>query len=96
MKQVTENITLGDDEKEFELCISCLEPNKPGAHFCPKCGTPLSSWSSTAPFESIFAQGDFMRKVMWGERWNWHVKVLFLLFIMASTFGGLVGLILSR
>ena len=32
-------------------------PNYPEAHFCAKCGAPLSSYASTCPFESLFAEG---------------------------------------
>jgi len=37
-------------------------PNDPSAHFCKKCGAPLSSYASTAPFEHIFAEGHAYRQ----------------------------------
>jgi hypothetical protein len=43
------------DEKQ--LCVGCLFPNEPLAHFCVKCGAPLSSYAATAPLESRFAEG---------------------------------------
>jgi hypothetical protein len=47
------------DEKQ--LCVSCMAPNEPAAHFCSGCGAPLSSYASTAPFESVFAEGSVYR-----------------------------------
>ena len=48
------------DEKQ--LCVSCLASNDPAAHFCIKCGAPLSSYASTGPFESLFAEGSVYRQ----------------------------------
>ena len=47
--------------KDAQICVSCLVPNEPSAHFCAKCGAPLSSYASTAPFESSFAAGSIYR-----------------------------------
>jgi hypothetical protein len=46
---------------EKQLCVSCMAPNEPSAHFCAKCGAPLTSYASTGPFESIFAEGSAYR-----------------------------------
>jgi hypothetical protein len=43
--------------EECELCLSCLNPNSPGTHFCSDCGAPLSSYAATGPFELLFADG---------------------------------------
>ena len=48
------------DEKQ--LCVSCVFPNDPEAHFCAKCGAPLSSYAATGPFERIFAEGHVYRQ----------------------------------
>ena len=48
------------DEKQ--LCVSCVFPNDPEAHFCAKCGAPLSSYAATGPFERIFAEGHAYRQ----------------------------------
>ena len=45
-----------------QLCVSCMAPNEPDAHFCAKCGAPLSSYASTGPFESLFAEGAVYRE----------------------------------
>jgi hypothetical protein len=47
--------------KETQICVSCMGPNGPSAHFCAKCGAPLDSYASTAPFESSFAAGSVYR-----------------------------------
>ena len=49
------------------LCISCLAPNEPEAHFCKKCGAPLDSYSATAPFERTLAQGYAFRAAVTGK-----------------------------
>jgi len=43
--------------EEKQLCISCLAPNEPLAHFCAKCGAPLSSYASTGFLESAYSEG---------------------------------------
>jgi hypothetical protein len=50
------------DAGEKQLCVSCMAPNEPSAHFCAKCGAPLSSYASTGPFESVFAEGAVYRQ----------------------------------
>jgi hypothetical protein len=52
------------DAEEMQLCISCTAPNNPSAHFCAKCGAPLTSYASTGPFESIFAEGSVYRSAV--------------------------------
>jgi hypothetical protein len=52
----------GAGESEEELCVSCMFPNVPEAHFCAKCGAPLSSYASTGPFEHLFAEGHVYRQ----------------------------------
>lgn len=44
------------------MCTSCAVPNQPAAHFCAKCGAPLSSYAATGPFESLFAEGHVYRE----------------------------------
>jgi hypothetical protein len=48
--------------EEKQLCVSCVFPNDPEAHFCGKCGAPLSSYAATGPFERIFAEGHLYRQ----------------------------------
>ena len=48
--------------KEKQLCLGCMAPNKPSAHFCIKCGAPLTSYAATGPFESLFAEGHVYRQ----------------------------------
>lgn len=47
--------------EEEQLCTSCTTPNPTTAHFCAKCGAPLSSFASIAPFEHLFAEGFIYR-----------------------------------
>ena len=51
-----------DTSNEKQLCLSCMFPNEPGAHFCAECGAPLTSYAATGPFESIFAEGHVYRQ----------------------------------
>jgi hypothetical protein len=55
---------VGEIVEERELCRTCLTPNPPGAAFCRDCGAPLSSYASTAPFESVFAEGHVYRSAV--------------------------------
>lgn len=48
------------DEKQ--LCIGCTFPNEPSAHFCAKCGAPLTSYAATGPFEGRLAEGYVYRQ----------------------------------
>jgi hypothetical protein len=50
------------ESNEKQLCIRCMMPNEPSAHFCAECGAPLTSYASTGPFESIFAEGAVYRE----------------------------------
>jgi hypothetical protein len=60
MSSETPQDSPGLDEKQ--LCISCLAPNDPSAHFCAKCRAPLSSYASTGPVEHLFAEGTVYRQ----------------------------------
>jgi len=50
------------EKNEKQLCVSCMAPNDPAAHFCIECGAPLSSFASTGPFEHLFAEGAVYRQ----------------------------------
>jgi hypothetical protein len=52
------------ETEEKQLCVSCVFPNDPEAHFCAKCGAPLSSYAATGPFERIFAEGHVYRQAV--------------------------------
>jgi hypothetical protein len=45
-----------------QLCISCACLNDPEAHFCRRCGAPLTSYSATGPLERILAEGYIYRQ----------------------------------
>ena len=81
------------DEKQ--LCISCMFPNEPSAHFCAKCGAPLTSFASTGPFEHLFAEGHVYRQA--AERPHKLIVVLGVWFIfgMMAT-AGMVLVITGR
>lgn len=38
------------------LCTHCLDPYRPGVHFCPRCSCPTTTFAATAEYESIYAQ----------------------------------------
>ncbi|MEK7952043.1 hypothetical protein [Luteolibacter soli] len=51
-------------ESGKDLCSRCLFPNELEAPFCEKCGAPLTPYASTAPFESVRAEGElYLRAV---------------------------------
>ncbi len=47
---------------ERQLCTSCTEPNVVDAHFCQRCGAPLSPFAMITPFERLFAEGFIYRR----------------------------------
>ena len=49
-----------DTESPNENCILCPSCGKlcsADAQFCPSCRSPITSYASTGPYESIFAEG---------------------------------------
>src|SRR5690606_24922835 len=48
---------LFSEEDERQLCLACLAPNDLSAHFCTKCGGPMTSYAAAGPIESILAEG---------------------------------------
>ena len=61
---MTPNEDTPEQLEEKPLCLSCMFPNDPSAHFCSKCGAPLTSYASTGPFESLFAEGNVYRQAV--------------------------------
>ena len=82
-----------EEVQELEICISCLQTNTPGTHFCGHCGTPLTSYAATAPFESILAEGNFWRKAASQGRWGRPVRLLLITFLMLMLLGFLLGIL---
>ena len=97
MKTLQDATPTGDaQEQELELCISCLESNAPGTHFCRHCGTPLTSYAATAPFESIFAEGDMWRKAVRRDHQGEFVRIMIVAFLVCLVLSILLGWILPR
>ena len=93
MSAVENNFAAAAAGVEQEVCLSCLRLTAPGTHFCPHCGTPLTTYATTAPFESVFAEGDFWRKAVSQARHHPLRRVLlfaFLLLIVAAILSGMV------
>lgn len=79
-----------DESDEKQLCVSCMFPNEPEAHFCAKCGAPMTSYAATGPFESLFAEGHVYRQA--AERPRSFIVVLGI-WIIFGVFG-LTGIVL--
>lgn len=86
----------GQEAQELEICISCLKTNAPGTHFCEHCGTPLTSYAATGPFESIFAEGDMWRKAASQGRWAKPVRYLIIAFLLLMVLSFIFGLLVPR
>lgn len=81
------NTETASNGTEKQLCLGCLCPNDPAAHFCSDCGAPLSSYAATAPFERIFAEGHVYRKAV-GEPRNLIVVLgIWLIFGLTASAG---------
>jgi ribosomal protein L40E len=48
------------------ICLGCSRVVPPEADFCPRCGTPLSSTSTTDPYKSVFAEGQMYWRLTHG------------------------------
>jgi predicted amidophosphoribosyltransferase len=97
MKTANTAIESVDQEpQELEICISCLKTNAPGTHFCGHCGTPLTSYAATAPFESIIAEGDIWRKAVSRGRYGWLVRLLIIAFLACLLLSFILGWMLPR
>jgi hypothetical protein len=81
---------------ELEICISCLKTNSPGTDFCRHCGTPLTSYAATAPFESMFAEGDFWRNAMRRAKGKTLRRIAILLCLVIMVLGLLLGFWVPR
>jgi predicted amidophosphoribosyltransferase len=92
----TESSAQDEAKSELEVCISCLKTNSPGTAFCRHCGTPLTSYAATAPFESIFAEGDFWRKAVRRAKGKPLRRILILLFLVLLVLSILLGFLLPR
>lgn len=69
------------------LCLGCMEPNNPLAHFCAKCGAPMTSYSTTGPLEQVFAEGHAYRQAAERPR-HWIVVLGIWMIFGASALGG--------
>jgi hypothetical protein len=70
-------------------------PNDPAAHFCAKCGAPLTSYAATGPFESLFAEGHVYRQAAERPRSMVVVLGVWLIFGMIAL-AGLVFVFMGR
>lgn len=70
--------------------MGCMFPNQPEAHFCAKCGAPLTAYASTDPFESLLSEGHVYRQA--AERPRSFIVVLGIWMIFGAF--GLTGIVL--
>jgi hypothetical protein len=88
------NPPVQDSEQETETCFSCLGINASNTHFCKHCGTPLTSYATTAPIEHLFAFGNFMRKATSRGRWSPAVRIGIFVALFLLLLAVLSGMIL--
>ena len=84
-----------EEADEKRLCVGCMFPNDPAAHFCAKCGAPLTSYAATGPFESLFAEGHVYRQAAERPRSMVVVLGVWLIFGMIAL-AGLVLVFMGR
>ena len=82
------------ESDEKQLCTSCMTPNEPTVHFCIKCGVPLSSFATFAPFERLFAEGFIYRQAADNPRRLIVVLGVWLIF-SAMALGGIALVAIS-
>jgi hypothetical protein len=79
------------ETEEKHLCVSCMFPNEPQAHFCAECGAPMTSYAATGPFEHLFAEGHVYRQA--AERPRRFIVVIGVWFIFGMMALGSAGLL---
>lgn len=65
---VEDNTTAEEVENQgpqVPLCLRCLQPVDPVAHYCPNCGEATGQFTPYLPFESIPWQTH-----IWGQAWR--------------------------
>lgn len=79
-------------EEERQLCVSCVAPNHPLAHFCSKCGAPLTPYAAIGPFERIFAEGFIFRRAVQKPQKFIVVLGVWICFVLPAL-AGIIGLL---
>jgi hypothetical protein len=66
---MAENAANPKDQEPAEVmrCPTCMEANYPDAHFCRKCGMPLSAMAGMDPLKQIYAEGWIFRRAVSGR-----------------------------
>jgi len=62
-----------DEGPPTPLCLRCLKPVDPAAHYCPNCGNATGQLTSYLPFESIPWETGIWGQ-MWGQMWSHKVS----------------------
>ncbi len=86
-------------EKEAPLCLRCLKPVDPSAHYCPHCGEATGQLTPYIPYVSIPWETRIWGQ-MWRQVWSRDVPIagrLFRLFVIVWFVPILlIGLIFQR
>lgn len=61
-------------QEEIPVCLNCMEPVSPLAHYCPNCGRVVGQYTPIMPYESIWWQVDIWGKI-WNQLWSKEVSV---------------------
>jgi hypothetical protein len=61
-------------QEEVPLCLRCLRPVDPRAHYCPHCGEAMGQLTPILPFESIPWQTRIFGQ-MWRQVWSRRVSI---------------------
>lgn len=73
-----------DQGPETPVCLRCLQPVEPTAHYCPNCGEATGQLTSYLPLESVPWQTRIWGQ-MWRQLWSRNVSIpgrLFRLFVI--------------
>lgn len=86
-------------EPQSPVCLRCLRPVDPVAHYCPNCGEATGRFTTYLPFESIPWSTHIWGR-MWRQLWSRHVSVPGRLFRFFMVVWGapvlLIGLLFRR
>jgi hypothetical protein len=54
--------TTAPNETGDPLCLNCLQPHPPNAHWCESCGFPLGDTAAIDPLKEIYSRVWLLRK----------------------------------
>ena len=75
METENQDNELQNSKREIPLCLNCLQPVDPLAHYCPNCGRAVGQYTPILPYEGIRWGADIWGKI-WNQLWSKEVSII--------------------